>query len=210
MALRKRKRAKGGGRKTIGSTAKSSNFSTRITPSTRGALEAEAALEHLSVSRMAEVLLELGLETRRLHNRRSPTEALLYLIGSLAEQCDVVFPGGKRFDWNTDQFVFDAFKVAISLLFEARELRPKESSTLKAELVKASLHSAYQEIFETPESLGKRAFVEVWDDFLHVAPPKKELLEHPPFPTQDMMGWAQLGYDLIRARRDLGIGEKKS
>lgn len=213
MVPQKRKRAKGGGRKTIGPTAKSSNFSTRITPETRGALEAEAKIAGLPLSQMAERLLKLGIEVRRERTREAPTSALLDLIGKLTNGCVLASPDGKRFEWNTDPFISNELQVAVSLLLE--HLRPKDESTIKKYFsTDEGVHKLYREILENPGTWGKHVFLQLWDDLCSVRPqsPKdsKSMLG-PKYDVSDIeLESSQYSYDLDRARRALGFREKKS
>jgi hypothetical protein len=210
VAAQKRKRAKGGGRKTIGPSAKSENFSTRITPELRAALDAEAALNDQSVSRMAERLLDEAITARRERARSNPTQALLYFIGALADQCAVNLLGEKRLDWNDYGELFDAFRLAVSLLFEA--LRPMATGSIDSEL-QSKVHTSWREFLRNPDDLGKWAFFEIWDDALAIKPPdeqtKRALLQSGAIDHSGIKTWERLGYDLLRARRDLKIGEKK-
>jgi hypothetical protein len=165
-----RKRAKGGGRKPIGTKAKSSNFSTRITANTRSALEVEAKLADISVSRMAEQLLELGLDTKREREQRSPIKALSYIVEYLADECSVAtHDSSPPFEWNTDTFVFDALTRALGLLLE--RLRPSDSPLQKYLAEAKNVHPVYRELLATPETWAKHAFWNLWDELAGYAAP---------------------------------------
>jgi len=206
---RKRKRRPGGGRKTIGPSAKSANFNSRITPRLKEALQAEAKAMGLKVARAAEILLERSIASRREQSRTNPTQALLYVIGGLAEKCAVKLPNGKRFDWNTEPFVFEAFTHAISMLFN--EVRPQANSTIKAEMSAPDVAHYYaQKPIITSIEHGQWAFWDIWDDILGVQPPSKEQeAAFADLSATDMNAWKQLGYDAFKVRRDLGIGDKQ-
>jgi hypothetical protein len=129
--------------------AKTANFSTRITPETRAAIEIEAHVLGLSVSAMAEVLIKRGLDARREAQRNSATRAICYLLGELAE---IVAPKQLKTakfsgDWRTDPFLFEALKLSFVRLMDA--LRPageavppsERDPQLKNETTWASLES---------------------------------------------------------------------
>jgi hypothetical protein len=59
------------------------------------------------------------------------------------------------------------------------------------------------------EEYGQWAFWDVWDDILAVSPPNKADRERPNLTADDMVGWARLGFDAVKVRRDLKIGEKR-
>jgi hypothetical protein len=104
--------------------SKTANFSTRITPEIRAAIEAEARQEGLNVSQMAALLLKVGIDARRDAVRNDPTRALCYLLGELAE---IVAPDQLStdkfvFDWRTDPFLFEALKLSFVRFMDA--IRP--------------------------------------------------------------------------------------
>jgi hypothetical protein len=142
-------------------------------------------------------MLHLGIATHRDRKRSNPTQALLYVIGSLANRCSFTQRGGvERHEWNTTPFVFASFRHAVSLLFEELEdrLPLKGPSAMKD---------------ETPEGFGRWAFRSVWDDLLAVKPPSTE--DASLGLTEDQtLDWRRSGYDSMRTRRDLGLEEKKS
>jgi hypothetical protein len=209
---KKRKRAKAG-RKPIGPKAKTANFSTRIRADTRGALEAEAKLESLSVSRMAEHLLELGMATRRERARESPTSSLLDLIGKLAENCTLAAPSGKNFEWHNDPFIKDALRLAISLLLQ--ELNPQGESSIKEHFPDAQggVHRLYREVLSSPEVWAKHIFLRLWEDLCSTPPQAPSEFKARLGPDYDLSGielkQSQYSYDLDRARRALGFKEAK-
>jgi hypothetical protein len=208
-----RKRAKGGGRKPIGPRAKASNFSTRIRADTRGALEAEARLAGLSVSRMAEQLLEIGIATRRERARESPTSSLLDLIGKLADNCKLVGATGRVFEWHTDPFVKEALRSAISLLLQ--ELNPQGESSIKEHFPDAEggVHRLYREILSSPDAWAKHAFLRLWEDLCSIpskSPSEYSAVLGPDYSLSDVeLKGSQYSYDLDRARRALGFKERK-
>ncbi|MBR1241580.1 hypothetical protein JQ620_15735 [Bradyrhizobium sp. AUGA SZCCT0274] len=125
VAVKKRKRAAGAGRKPIGAQAKKANFSTRIAPETRAKLDALAFASggRRSVSQVAEQMLQLGLRLAVEGEREAgdPIRAIAYLMRMLAQACEYVDAGEKR-EWQTDPFVFDAFSRSVNMLME--RLRP--------------------------------------------------------------------------------------
>jgi hypothetical protein len=104
------------GRKPKGEFAgKQANFSTRIQPETRMALEAEAKATGLSISQLAERLLINGLKERRTAEKDPAMRALCFLIAQLARH--VVGPTGA--DWRSAPFFYEAFKFAVVQLLDA-------------------------------------------------------------------------------------------
>ncbi|MBN8974027.1 MAG: hypothetical protein J0H51_18705 [Rhizobiales bacterium] len=116
----------GAGRKAAAEKpgAKTSYLGARISPETRAALELEAAEAGQSVSRMAEILLDEALESRRLNARNDSTRALCYVIGEMAEIIAPQMFKTKNFasDWRNDPFLFETYKLAIAKVMDA--LRP--------------------------------------------------------------------------------------
>src|SRR4051794_23207167 len=108
-------------------------------------------------------MLQLGLAASRERDRPSPIRALSYLVGTLAGEC-AVMAGDKRFEWNTDASVFDAFSRALPMLLE--QLRPTGNS-LQNHL--AELHPVQRELLATPETWAKHCFWSFWDEFLLAA-----------------------------------------
>lgn len=104
--------------------AKTSYLGARISPETRAALELEATEAGQSVSRMAEILLDEALETRRLNARNDSTRAICYVIGEMAEIIAPQMLKTKNFasDWRNDPFLFETYKLAIAKVMDA--LRP--------------------------------------------------------------------------------------
>jgi hypothetical protein len=104
------------GRKPKGEfEGKLANFSTRIQPETRKALEAEAKATGLSISQLAEKLLINGLKERRATEKDPAMRALCFLIAQLARH--VVGP--TEADWRSHPFFYEAFKFAVVQLLDA-------------------------------------------------------------------------------------------
>jgi hypothetical protein len=161
-----RKRAPGAGRRPAGPmSGKLSNFSTRITHETRVGLEAEAAMSGQSISQVAEQMIALGLATKRERGQASPTRALSFLVGTLAEDCSPVF-GDKAFSWNTDAFAFDAFAFAMRLLLE--RLRPSHSELSRYLREGKDVDELDREMLASPESWAKHRFYQLWDELMGV------------------------------------------
>jgi hypothetical protein len=160
-----RKRAPGAGRKPAGPiSGKLSNFSTRITHETRVGLEAEAGMSGQSISQVAEQMIALGLLTKREREQPSPTKALAFLVGQLADSCGAVF-GDKTFSWNTDAFAFDAFAFAVRLLLE-RLPRPLDSALSRHLREGKDVDELDREMFASPESWAKHQFYQLWDELM--------------------------------------------
>jgi len=161
-----RKRAPGAGRKPAGPiSGKLSNFSTRITHETRVGLEAQAAMSGQSISQVAEQMIALGLATKREREQSSPTQALAFLVGDLADGCSALF-GDKTFSWNTDAFAFDALAFALRLLLE--RLRPSESALSRYLREGKDVDELDREMFASPESWAKHQFYQLWDELMGV------------------------------------------
>jgi hypothetical protein len=104
------------GRKPKGEfEGKLANFSTRIQPETRKALEAEAKATGLSISQLAEKLLINGLKERRATEKDPAMRALCFLIAQLARH--VVGP--MQANWRSAPFFYEAFKFAVVQLLDA-------------------------------------------------------------------------------------------
>jgi len=175
-----RKRAPGAGRKPAGPiSGKGSTFSTRITHETRVGLEAEAAMSGQSISQVAERLIALGLEVKREREHSSPTQALTFLIGQLADMCGAVF-GEREFSWNTDSFAFDAFAHAVKLLLE--RLRPPDAELIRYLREGEDVDELDREMFASPESWAKHQFYKLWDELMGI---QRDL----PVELPDEEGW---------------------
>jgi hypothetical protein len=94
---------------------KLANFSTRIQPETRKALDAEAEATGLSISQLAEKLLRDGLKERRAAEKDPAMRALCFLIAQLARH--VVGPTDAS--WRSSPFFYEAFKFAVVQLLDA-------------------------------------------------------------------------------------------
>jgi hypothetical protein len=214
MAAQARKRGKGGGRKPIGPTAKSSNFSTRIDPETRSELEAEAELANTSVSDMAQKMLKLGIAARRERAREAPTSALLDLIGKLADGCVLAAPTGEKLEWHNHPFICDALRLSISLLLEQEHLRPRAQRDIKEYFsTEQGVHRLYREVLSNPENWANHVFLRLWDDLCSIPPQSLLNIKRQVAPYElndDDLKHSQYSYDLDRARRALGFTEKKS
>jgi hypothetical protein len=118
-AKRPRRRAKGGGRKPRGRFVnKASTLTTRITSSTRQALEA-ACPRRMSLSQFAEEMLIDGLTEYGRRHRPDAARALGYAIGLLADTvCGATFSGPGPLDWRTNPFAARALALSVQRLME--------------------------------------------------------------------------------------------
>jgi hypothetical protein len=194
VAMIKRRRP-GGGRKPIFDVAKSEAFTTRIQPKTRQALEEAARAKGLSISRMAEVLLDAGL-------KKPPGEPHNRSLGrAVAEWAEDVERWAER-SWRRDAFTAQALRSGIeTLLLQSAKQGPvtvppaleREAANMPAELA---------ERFRDPATFGQmRAY-----DFV------RELKKAPtPKPAADKWEFLLVideAHGLIA--RDLGLaGSKK-
>jgi hypothetical protein len=116
---------RGGRRKGAGrppETGKTSYFSTRLTPKTRGLLEAEARRRGRSLSEVAEDLLQLGLEEIADLARPKPLRALLFLISSLSNGIAGPHREDAKYSWCANPYMFAALRAGIIDLLD--RLRP--------------------------------------------------------------------------------------
>jgi hypothetical protein len=114
------------GRKPKGEfSGKTSNFSTRIQPETRKALEKEAKATGQSVSQFAERLIVAGLAERQDEKKDKALRALCFLIGEIARQVVVPIINAEKkvegviFDWRSRPFFYKAFKVAVCRVLDS-------------------------------------------------------------------------------------------
>lgn len=138
---------------------KLSNFSTRIQPETRKALEHEAAAAGLSISQLAERLLVAGLAKRRDNERDKAMRALCFVIAETAHQ--VVGPHVLNeetkaevpmFNWRSDPFFYRAFKLAVVQILDAHE--PK--GEIKAPEIGMNLNPVSEDATQELCSAGAR------------------------------------------------------
>ena len=119
-----------------------------------------------SISQVAERMIALGLATKREREQASPTQAIGFLVGQLADSCGALF-GDKEFSWNTDAFAFDAFAFAVRLLFE-RLPRPLDSALSRHLREGKDVDELDREMFASPESWAKHQFYELWDELMGI------------------------------------------
>ena len=119
-----------------------------------------------SISQIAEQMIALGLATKREREQSSPTQAIGFLVGQLADSCGALF-GDKVFSWNTDAFAFDAFAFAVRLLFE-RLPRPLDSALSRHLREGKDVDELDREMFASPESWAKHQFYQLWDELMGI------------------------------------------
>jgi hypothetical protein len=130
-------------------------------------------------------------------------------VGQLAESSAVNSPIG-RCEWNSDWFVFDALKFALSMLFDLNELRPKESA-LQKYVTNPNTPKNWREILATPEELGRHVFWYLWDDLVSMPPVsmREGKAGRPAASDADIANLSQMTFDFHRARRSLKINRVK-
>jgi hypothetical protein len=153
------------GRKPKGDfSGKLSNFSTRIQPETRKALEHEAKVSGQSISQVAERLLKIGLAERQAGEKDRAMRALCFLIAQLAHH--VVGPHVRKegseaavFEWRNDPFFYAAFKLAVGHLLDALSPGPIENSVVVVtkEGPENPAMQRYVDSFKTPEARAEYA-----------------------------------------------------
>jgi hypothetical protein len=176
--VKKRKRAPGGGRKS--NPNKKVMFSTRLEPHVLAALKAAAETwPGKNVSILTERLINDGLRKREEATRDPSLQALLFLIGQLAEhisggiyEADKKLVMDKTATWRTDLFKFRAFKVAIGKLLGAIPEPPStmtDEQRMQAITETAEQFDAGPELFKlmmdtymSPEAFGAKTFVDIW------------------------------------------------
>jgi hypothetical protein len=101
----------------------------RVAPATRKAIEMEATQAGQSISHVAEQCLRLGLREMHLRKGGDSMGALCYLISGAADVAGIKAQKGKSgFDWRSNPFVFQSFKLAVLKILDALapagEVRP--------------------------------------------------------------------------------------
>lgn|SRR5262249_30404847 len=139
---------------------KLSNFSTRIQPQTRKALEKEAKAAGQSISQLAERLLITGLAERRERDKDRAMRALCFLITQLAHH--IVGPHVRKegsevavFDWRSDPFFYRAFKLSVGQLLDALEPPGPIEKRPVVTVYKGEMNPSmqrYVDSFKTPEA----------------------------------------------------------
>ena len=211
-----RKRAPGGGRKPIGSTA-AQPLTIRIDDDLRGQLETAAtkrAKRKQNWNLSQEILLRLRVSLNREHEEH-PDRALRALCFVVSEMVRKFFTTEGREPeiaggpWQRDPFTFTAFKLAVGNLLD--RLQPP------GELCPPRLKDGRQRYgIETPESIAEHAAKEILSDLYYTRMPDQEmktLIQRVTLPSNPHYGeWlAELlergFYAWSNARRDLGIDE---
>lgn len=204
-----RKRAPGAGRKPRGPfQGKISNFSTRISADTRGALEAEAARKGQSISQVAERLLRIGLETMHGREAGDPVRALCYLIEGIARLSAFIRQDDKFCDWRNDRYTFDAFRVAVDMLLD--RLTPSDKLILPEEIDGVPTR-------RTVERHGEIAFAAIWRGIQQSRPEAPSQIESNmreaqarPFRTVTLGDISSTAFAVENVRRALNIEDKNT
>jgi len=196
---------KGAGRPRISKTGKTSYFSTRITPETRALLEAESRLSGQSLSQTIEGLLVLGLYEKQARNRPKPIRAMCYLITQLSEMIAVAILKEKNlthpeYNWRSNPFMFEAFRVAVLHLFEA--LRPPGESVAPLPLPERFSRMAR---YDDPEHCGQNVTESLLRalQFFGAHTPEEINSAFEYRHTADVL--TQMHYGMADATRDLGV-----
>jgi hypothetical protein len=175
-------RRPGAGRKPIGDAPKTGNFSTRISMSTRHALEEAAHRRRQTLSKVAEDMLELGLRVREDQLRDDPTRALCYLVAELAYNVGGSFlPGGVKpaYNWRTDPFMYESLRLAVGKLLAAMRPGGEMKSPLEGvdPALLFGLPPAVIDSYKTPEARADAVFMYIWQAFQTSVPMSGEELE---------------------------------
>jgi hypothetical protein len=126
--------------------------------------------------------LALGLDTRMKRQRDDPIRALCYLIEEISlAVCGFIAPGGKPlFNWRTNPFLFQAFKVAIIQLLDGLKPNGEIRSPLEQfdPTIRAQMPEQVLRFYGSPEVCGETAALSVWSAFQRYQPLTGRELEH--------------------------------
>jgi hypothetical protein len=210
---------KGAGRPRIAKTGKTSNFSTRLTPKTRTQLNAEARRRGESVSKVAEDLLQFGLEEMADLHRPKPLRALLFLISALGRATPGPHRENPQYSWTSNPYMFAAFRTGIIELLD--KLRPAGEITTPSpgpeeEVWHSDDFTDAGDLwrFTFPDSPEEYALILVRSLILQAQAQDEyeamrmkygaEFLDR--YQSQNVMRYH---YGFVDARRDLNLGDKK-
>jgi hypothetical protein len=200
---------KGAGRPRLTKAGKTSYFSTRITAETRARLEAESRLSGESLSQTIERLLQIGLHEKQARNRHQPIRAMCYLITLLSEMVTVSLLRERNlthpeYNWRSNPFMFEAFRVAALHLFEA--LRPPGASVAPLPLKEGLSRMAR---YDDPEHCGRLATERLLRalQFFGANTPQEVDSAFEAFETDRRVldTQTQMHYGMFDAARDLGV-----
>ena len=189
-------RREGAGRPRFAQTGKTSYFSTRLTPKTRGLLEAEARRQGRSLSIVAEHLLQIGLEKRAEHrNRPRPLRALFFFIEGLSRGIAAHHQGDPKYSWRSNPYIFDAFRAGVNHILET--VRPA------GEVIVPPGPTREEEDFpvdftESPEDYGRNR-ARILFELAYLS--DKYGADYP----KEFPELARIHYGLVDARRDLDL-----
>jgi len=177
----KRKRARGGGRKSRSGPTSSLTF--RIPDQMRRQLESEAAAKDATVSERLLWHLSRSFNRQREEERDPALNGLLIVIASLAEATtggellsDKYYRSEVQRKWRTDLFNFRAFKFAVKKLLDTLEEPPESTMTQEnhenyAREASVGDSPEFQKLFleinKSPEAMGAFNFKNVWTRFTH-------------------------------------------
>jgi hypothetical protein len=204
MARKRTAKAKRGRPATRGKTE---NFSTRITPEIRAALETEARAKDKSVSEVAAHLLREALSEKRDKERNDPARAFCYLIAELSELVANVKDADGRpvLPWHADPWMFEAFKLAVIKLMGV--LRP--GGEVKSP-IEGHPHLANSTIWgphKSPEDKADWAVSILWHNLQTVKPVKAAELFGDDIPKHMAAEIERTAYGMVDARKSLQVGE---
>jgi hypothetical protein len=186
-------------------------LSTRITPEIRARLEVESRRSRLSLSQTIEHLLLVGLHEKEERNRPRPIRAIFYLITQLGSYMAARVPQ-QEYNWRSNPFMFEAFRVAISHLLGA--LRPDGEIVVPPPLTKAGPPRWQGENvkYDDPEHFGRdiaRSLLEALQFYGATTPQEVNaaITEiHGDLASQELLDWRmRIHYGMSDAARDLGV-----
>jgi hypothetical protein len=133
----------GSGRKPLNGKRKLANFSTRITPELRAALEREAERRGHSLSQEVERLLTDSLQAPK-RNKEVWGEDRNLGLAHLVNRAAQMIEGHTGESWMTNDYTFRALRSAVEELFRilATEIKPPRSTNLPEQIrqISESMH----------------------------------------------------------------------
>jgi hypothetical protein len=108
-------------------------------------------------------MLKIGLATKQERSQPQPIQGLYYLLGLMADRCSIQTPEGQHFDWHSDRFVFEAFRLALSLVLD--QIQPTKASLPEYLSNEQGISRVWRELLATPETWANHIFWGVWDEF---------------------------------------------
>lgn len=173
---------KGAGRKPKEESAKTDVLQTRISRGLRLDIDEEARRAKTTRSEMAFGLLLDAIKQKHEKRQDKPMRGLLHLIewAALAVARNIDAESGRpAFDWRTDPFTFEAFRLTINYLMEnirpKGEIRSPFAGLTNPEILEKAFPGMLAS-FSTPEARARDAAEMAWNAILtYEAPSNAEM-----------------------------------